>query len=277
MRIQSILFSGLAGALAACAPDAADADLAKDADTSAEVLAGGARPALPAVAAPLSRRDLLLAAAEAASAYSAGASDSAGQRSLDGRLFSFAIRLCEGDRGRLFDAALDEDSAVLRLRVRPDLDVEALGSGFADRDRYEAVEGFWIPRPWLLDAACPVGDAATPAQAPSPEAGATGTAGSLAPPRPTVGIAQFLDAGSARSRRRAQRAYEVTRKIVPGTVPGAVDLLIEGRVSALASGRSITCSGEGTAAPPRCIISVRVDQVVLRQPGGEVLAKWSSS
>lgn len=276
MRIQSLLFLGLAATLASCAPEPADTNPVKEASQGAEGLQGGVRPILPVVAAPLSRRDLLLAAAEAASAFSVGAPDNAEQRALDGRLFSFAIRLCEGDRG-LFDAKLDKGKAVLRIRVQPDLDAKALGSGFAEQDRYEAVEGFWVPRPWLLDAACPVADASARSQAPPPDARATATAGDFAPVSPTIGIAQFLEEGSARSPRRAGRAYEVTRKISPGTEQGAVDLLIEGRISALADGRSIICSGPAATAPPQCIISVRVDQVILRQPGGNVLAKWGNS
>lgn len=277
MRIQTFVILCFAVPLAACTsqPDKMSAakESSEGADAEPDTRTG---PTLPTVAAPLTRRDLLLAAAEAASAYSAGTSDIEDQRLLDGRPFSLVIRLCQGDQGRLFQRTLDKEGGVLRLQVRPDLDAEALGDGPTGQAQFEAVEGFWIPRPWLLDAACPAEGTASRLPASSPAA-ATIVSAAPAPLRPTVGIAQFFDANAARSRRRADRPYEVTRNIPPDTGMRPTDLLIEGRVSALPGGKTITCSGRSATAPPRCVISVRVDQVILRQPGGEVLAKWGDA
>lgn len=278
MRLQSRLILSLAVALAGCTVEPADNNLAVANDAGAASPQASGPPVAPTVAAPLSRRDLLLAVAEAASDYAAGVDDTERQRSLDGRPFSFALRFCTGDAdSMLFKSAFDEDEGVLRLEVRPDLDAKALAGSGIDSSLFEAVEGFWVRRPWLLDAACPApgavseGPPVTPgasAETPQPE---PGPAGSFS----TVGLAHFFDDTSSRSRRRGDRPYEITRKLPEGQRPGPVDLLIEGRVRALLGGRTIVCSGRSPTASPTCIISVRIDQVSLRQPGGETLATWS--
>lgn len=241
------------------------------------------RPALPSLAAPLSRRDLLLAVADAASDHASGRVDMVEQRAFDGRPFSVALRFCEGEpESGMFQSRFDADEGILRLSIRPDLDAATLET--TDPPPFEAVEGFWLPRPWLLDAACPVSGARP---TPSPEEGppprglppTPPASGAAASPiiGPRVGIAQFYDNTSDRGRRRDQRAYEVTRRLAEGSRPGAVDLVLEGRLRALPDGRTILCSGGSPASPPACIVSVAIDAVTLRQVGGEVLGTWASS
>lgn len=278
MRMISCLILSLATALAGCTVEPSDNTVAAGNEAGATPPEATGPPAVPTVAPPLSRRDLLLAAAEAASDYSAGTEDMERQRSLDGRPFSVALRFCEGDGGsRLFKSSFDEEDGVLRLEVRPDLDARALeGMGF-DPSSFEAVEGFWVRRPWLLDAACPAPapvPEGPPAETPEETEEAPEPVTEAAAPPSTIGIAQFFDETSSRSQRRGNRPYEITRKLPKGQGPGPVDLLIEGRVRALPGGRTIVCSGRSPTAAPTCIVSVRIDQVSLRQPGGETLATW---
>lgn len=277
----------LAGVVAGCRADPAANQIAESVqnDTADKNVADA--PALPTVSEPLSRRELLLAAGEAASDFAAGVDDRERQRELDGRPFSFAIRLCEGDAGGAsYRSSFDEESRVLRLEVRPDINA---GSPLLEQlsgSAIEAVEGFWIRRPWLLGPACPtLAPAALAAERPEPGPAAgpsiEGTQRPAErtpePPLPRVGIAEFHDQASDRSNRRGNRPYEITRRLPEGTRAGPVDLLIQGRLRALPAGRAIVCTGGSADTPPTCIISVRIDSVSLRQPGGEVLAEWSES
>ncbi len=280
MRRRSLLILALAASLPACGTDPPANSAAGDVRNAAPQADPVGQPAVPTVSAPLSRRDLLLAVAETASDFAAGVDDTERQRALDGQPFSFAIRFCEGEtEERVFRSSFDEESRVLRTEVRPDVDASSPSIRSLGQAQFEAVEGFWIRRPWLLDAACPAGAPVAPAaeaskiqgaQDPEPDAGP-------APVPSSVGLAEFHQADSDRSTRRGTRPYEVTKRL-PGTErPGAVDLLIEGRLRGLPGGKVIACTATSPATPPTCIISVRIDGVSLRQPGGEVLAQWSSS
>lgn len=280
MRLIAIMILACPALLAACNRTPVENGMVEEHEPTAQAPEPSASQALPSVAAPLNRRDLLLAVAEAASDYAAGIDDLDDQRSLDGRPFALAIRFCEGDRGRLFQSSLDEEKGVLKLQVRPDLDQGALAESRWGPAQFEAVEGFWIPRPWLLEASCPATGGppeATKAAPNSSEVSEAATSSRADAPQSTIGIAQFFEETSSRSRRRGGRPYEVTRTISPGTAVGPTDLLVEGRLNALPDGRTITCSGRSPAAPPQCIISVRIDKVSLRQLGGQILGTWGEA
>lgn len=159
---------------------------------------------------------------------------------------------------------------MLRVSVRPTLNAEVLRTlGFAI-DESAKVEGFWVPRPWLLEAACP---AASPRDAEE----SASRAGDGGPIPPLVGIAQLDDDGRAQSIVRDGRAYEITRKLPEETSPEPIDLVLEGRLQSLRGGKVVTCIGEATRRPPTCIVSVDLDKVRLEQPGGERLAEWSEA
>lgn len=258
--------------LAGCGSrNAADTDERAPAATPASVpdLPPGG---LPTVAVTLTRRDLILAVAEAASESASGRDDAARQRLLDGQTFSFRIRMCEGapSRGRMI---FDPEERVLRISVTPDLDqndpvARALGS-----DQFEAVEGFWVPYPWLLQAACPAAAATG-----LPEASASGEPEPAPTARPTVALAQFFGEGTARSIRRAGRPYSVTQRVEDGAQPEAVDLVLGGRLAALPGGKVINCMIDEPSLRPQCVISVRFDAVQLaRASDGAVLAEWSGT
>lgn len=236
-------------------------------------------PRLPSVEPSLTRKDLLLMVAEAASAFAAGVDDREQQRELDGRPFAFRIALCGEEQGN-FRSSYDSEEGVLRLSVRPDLTMEAL-SRFpeAAKTGFEAVEGFWVPRPWLLQASCPTRAAAVspPDEQQRRELPVAEVPVPAPPFPPTVGIAEFHDETSARSARREGRGYELTRNLEDGSVPGQVDLVLEGRLRRLPDGKVVTCAGESSTAPPRCVISVRIDAVRYEQPSGEELARWGRS
>lgn len=246
-----------------------------DANNDAAVPANVAEPSpatLPTVEQPLNRRDLILAAAEAASDLVTGTDDTERQQPLAGRSFSFRIRLCEGapGRGRL---TFDPEKRVLRVEVTPDLAGDDPVAAAVGAGEFEAVEGFWVPFPWLLRAACPplqpggTGQEkdAKPIEAPVPT-------------RPTLGLAQFFEADTDRSTRRDGRPFSVTRRLDEGRQPGPVDLVLRGRLARLRDAKVINCVATAPMLAPQCIVSVRFDSVRLENAeDGELLAEWSGA
>ena len=227
---------------------------------------------LPTVEQPLTRRDLIIAAMDTATDLVTGSDDTERQQRLDGRSISFRIRLCEGapGQGRL---AFDSEEGVLRVSVSPDLTGEDPAAAALGSDRFEAVEGFWVPYPWLLQASCPP---ASSLEAPKDEPAAA--AEPQAPTRPTLGLAQFFPPETDRSNRREGRPFSVTRRLEQGTVPGPVDLVLRGRLSRLPGAKVINCVSSAPMLQPQCIISVRFDSVRLEQVNsGEVLGEWSAA
>ena len=235
-------------------------------------LAEAAPPELPTVEQPLTRRDLILAAIEAANDVMVGTDDAERQQGLDGRRFSFRIRLCVGtpSSGRL---TFDPEGRVLRASVSADITAENPVAAALSANRFEAVEGFWVPYPWLLQASCPP---APPSPAPDTIREAAATTSD--PARPTFGLAEFFSPDTDRSIRREGRPFSVTRRLEEGSAPGPIDLVLRGRLIQLPDAKVINCQPNATMLPPQCIVSVRFDVVRLEQAnGGELLAAWSGA
>lgn len=271
-----LLLSALA-LLGACQPPPPQANVEEPAAEPVQQL-----PNVPRLES-LDRGAVLAAVAQAASAHAAGADDSATQRALDGRQFELRIRFgCGGPSPALREQWLgwsfDEEKRTLRVRARPTLAsddplVQELGArGF------EAVEGFWIPRPWLLEALCPAAVAATPALAAD---GLLDDAEVEEPlPRwPRIGIAQFFSETDPRTDRRAMRPYEAVKTLVAGALVASqgFDLVLSGRLKALQNKAVIACAAKGAQSPPECIVSADFDRVWIEMPGSrDVIAEWSS-
>ncbi len=231
----------------------------------------------------LDRAAIFAAVAQAASAHAAGEDNSAAQRAHDGRQFELRIRFgCKGPSTALREQWLgwsfDEETRTLRVRARPTLAgedplVQELGGS-----AFEAVEGFWIPRPWLLQALCPAAAAVKPAP-PDEVALEDAKVEEPLPRWPRIGIAQFFSETDPRTGRRAMRPYEAVKTLDPG-VPIAsqgFDLVLSGRLKALPDNRVIACITKGAQSPPDCIISADFDRVWIQAPGSaEVIAEWST-
>lgn len=245
----------------------------KERDQPEQTPANAAEPAaLPTADPPLTRRDLILVAMESATDLVTATDVAERQQRLDGRSFSFRIRLCEGapSRDRL---TFDREKRVLRVAVTPDLNANdpvaaALGAG-----EFEALEGFWVPYPWLLQAACspvPSSGGAEKRDAAPVEASAQA--------RPTLALAEVFLPGADRSARREGRPFSVTRRLDEGVAPGAVDLVLRGRLTRLPGAKVINCVASEAMLAPQCIVSVRFDAVRLEQAeSGELLGEWSGA
>lgn len=155
----------------------------------------------------------------------------------------------------------DADKQTLKLTAQPQIWSEAAwAQALADRDRIEAIEGFWIRRPWLLTDACPMPGADQTSASSSSE---------------TLGVAQAFAEGGSRVLRRGRRPYEATVRLDPGVAPtpGAWRLVLKGRLGGGAGG-PIRCRLESPDRPPGCLILVEFDQVAFEAADGAVAAEW---
>lgn len=268
--------------LAGCEPTADNSVVANEANESIPL------PPLPVAEPPVDRAGLLLAVARAASAFALGQDDSAEQRKLDGKRFEVRLRFgcpsaVEAQAGSRFEVRFDEDERTLRLRAAPDLRLDDPAVTALAGTAAEAVEGFWITRPWLLDAGCP---------AASGSAGAEREGSSRTAPLPSpadsspaarsghsVGIARIYTETDPRTGRRDGRAYEAT-KVLPegeGPSPQGYDLVLSGRLRQLPGGRVVACRIAAPDTAPQCLVSAQFDRVWIENPAtSAAIAEWSS-
>ena len=227
----------------------------------------------PVAPAPtLDRAGLLLAMDEAASAYAAGRSadvSSVGRRFVVRQAFGCSgetaapvVTACEGGLAAWSWGPRRES---LRLVMAPgDWTDSALLAGGADS--WEAVEGFWLSRPWLRADGCP-GVAGDPL-----------ASGPVAPSPQSVGLAAVFEADGSRLGRRNGRAYEFTVRgdgdQAPAAPVGGYRLVLEGRMAAFADGRAIRCRAASADQRPVCIGAVRLDRVAFETADGEILSEW---
>lgn len=250
---------------------------AEPAVTTPEVPVVVTPPVLPGATPPLTRADLLAATVRAASAYAAGETPTASDP-LVGR--PFAVRLAFGCGGPgtgpaeattadgLARATWGPDHKSIRLSLTPgDWADSALIAGAGAEAAWETVEGFWAPRPWLMNDACP-GVSRDPLQG-----GAV-----AAPASQTVGLAAVFATGSSRLAQRNGRAYRYTVRAEgdqPLTAPeGGYRLVLEGRVVGFPGGRAIRCRASGPDQRPVCIAAVQLDRVAFESADGEALGEW---
>ncbi len=252
--------------LGGCNPERDERDAPDNAAAVAETneVAVERPKAVPALAPEMDRAALLAAVAQAASAHAAGLDDRAAQTDLAGR--RFAVKLRFGCGGPVTEGPLNwsYDEAEQRLMIRATPDIEGAGAGVtaSPEEPIEAVEGFWIPRPWMLADACP----ANPSEA------------SAAPPQPTVGVAHYFTADDSRVPRRSQRSYEIVRRAEPAILPpsGGFNLVLEGRLKPWPQAGVIRCRSAGDTRPV-CIVSAEFDRVSFENPEtGQTVAQWGA-
>lgn len=227
----------------------------------------------PQPAPTLDRTAFLGAAAAAAAAYAEGAAP--GRDSLAGRTFSIVTAFgCSGPApettagadGRARWSWIDDQSAI-RLSASPgDWTGSALIATADAAPDWEAVEGFWITRPWIPAGGCPSvrrDPLLSGPPAASPE---------------TVGLAAVHTARSSRLTRRNGRPYthvvrgESDAAATPS--PGGYRLRLEGRLTAFPDGRAFRCRAAGPDQRPVCIAAAQLDRVAFETPDGVVLSEW---
>lgn len=220
----------------------------------------------------LARKDILDAAARAASDYAVGRplSDS---DTVVGRPFSIRLPFgCSGPSPNGDEAAgvgqwaWGPDRKTIELTMTPaDWTASAMIAQAGAGTTWEAIEGFWIARPWIASEACPAVKS-DPLQ----------TVAGVSPQ--TLGIAAVFEAGGSRIGRRDGRAYRYTirsKDDAPLTAaPRGYRLLLEGRMERFPDGRAVECRGAGPDERPVCIAAARLDRVAFETVEGDVLAEW---
>ncbi|MBB5710027.1 hypothetical protein [Sphingomonas xinjiangensis] len=234
-----------------------------------------AKPSGPAVLKPdpvLARSDLIAAAAQAASRYASGKALPA-EEDLVGRAFSVRVPFgCEGpaapeeETPGIAHWSWVEDRKTIRLAMPPaDWKGSAMIAQAGASQTWEAVEGFWVPRPWLMADGCAAirRDPLQPAVAASTQ---------------TLGLAAVFEQGGSRVGRRDGRAYQFTvraEKDAPLSVPeDGYRIVLEGRVKAFPSGRALECRASGPDERPVCVLATQLDRVAFESAEGAVLAEW---
>lgn len=242
----------------------------------AEPVAADPEPT-PIVSVPttLTRAALLAATSRAAAAYAAG-DRMEGEDPLVGRRFALRVPFgCNGPQPTAAESAGDglarwswgPESQTIQLTLTPgDWLNTALISGAAGSD-WEAVEGFWIPRPWLTAGDCST-VRADPLQS-----------GDGAPSPQTVGLAAVFTKEDSRVGRRNGRAYAFTIRPTgdtPLAAPvGGYRLVLEGRLSSFPDGRAIRCRASSPDQRPVCIAAIRLDRVAFTNADSSILlSEW---
>lgn len=230
---------------------------------------------LPAPVTPtLDRKALLDGLRRAASIHVSGAVPQ-GPDPLVGKTFSMALAFgCRGPEAAVegqteglarWSWGPERKSIQLSLTAGDWTD-SALITG-AGADGWEAVEGFWIPRPWMEEGGCP-------APTTDPLAGGPG-----APSPQTVGLAAVFETDGSRLERRNGRAYafsirpEGEAETVAPPEAG-FRLRLEGRIGSFPGGRAIHCRTAGPDQRPVCIAAVRMDRVAFEDASGQTLSEW---
>lgn len=253
----------------------------REAPVVAEVPDAAATPpaaVVPAAVQPLTRGELISASGQAASAYVLGLATS-DTDPLVGRTFAIRIPFgCQGPSSPVEGAAADglarwtwgPDRKTLQISLTPG---DWIGSALttapdpqAAPTTWEAIEGFWVPHPWVASESCPTlqGD---PLQ----------TAETAASPQ-TVGIAAVFEAGGSRFGRRNGRAYALTLRPTGdqplARPPDGYRLLLEGRVVGFPGGRAIRCRAPNPDQRPVCVVAVQLDKVAFESARGVTLSEW---
>ena len=222
----------------------------------------------------LGRAELVALAVAAADAAASGSAPAAAVRDAAGRRFDLRLPFgCDGpaatDSGAAMRWRYDEEDKALRLHVAP---IEWSAADWwpdAALARIEAIEGFWIERPWTTSEACP---------ATAGRAAATG-AEPVTLPGQTLAIAQFIGGDSARQGKREGKPFTATVRMAPDAVradQGFRVRLIGQVATAPGDGPMLCRQPAGAEQRPICVIAVTLDEVRIENGAtGDTLATWT--
>lgn len=234
-------------------------------------------PPLPIPDPPLSRADLIGLAAHAASAHATGQPLKPEDAALVGR--NFVVRIPFGCGGPIAAEATsgahwrhDAAAGSITLRAYPEIWTDAAWvRALAGSMPFDAVEGFWLSRPWIASEDCP-----RPGSPAAEAAEAPAAAGEK-----TLGLAMFFAPNSSRVLRRGARPYEFVGKAPADGVPIAPKgfrLMLAGRIVGFSETEPVRCRSEGPSRRPVCLVAVAFDHVAFEDPAaGKTLAEWRTN
>jgi hypothetical protein len=222
----------------------------------------------------LERADILAMAGQAADAFASGEPLPEAVRNMASRRFELALPFgCAGPAG---DGGLDplnwrysEADQALRLYADPSSWSPA-DWGIAAGTPVEAIEGFWVARPWSSDPACPQ----------RANAGPTGTE-PVTLPGQTLAVAQFFTGNARRAGLRNGRPFESVQRVPVSDFDASrgFRLVLSGRIDRVPGGDPVRCiQPGGIDQRPICVVAVVLGEVRIENPvGNHVLASWPSS
>lgn len=159
----------------------------------------------------------------------------------------------------------DEAAGALRIHVAPATWSTAEWS--RDPATLEAIEGFWIERPWSSAETCL--KAGTVSAAPGTEP--------VTLPGQSLGIAQLITTNTARQLRRDGKPYETVVKVTDDQLPSSgLSLRLTGRIDRFPDGQPVRCRQPGGREQrPICLVAISLDTVGIHDPArDESLALW---
>jgi hypothetical protein len=222
---------------------------------------------------PLTRAELIDHARAIGAAFAASGKLPTGPDAMIGRRFALRIAfgcngISGGAPGSQASLTYDSENQSVTLSARPgDWTALPLVQSLPNAAAIEAVEGFWLPRPWMDGNICPAQSGYTAPATPTP------------PTAPTLGLAQIYETGGSRLSRHADHPYEFTRKLASDAAAilnHSYRLELEGRVTGFANHQALQCWVESPDHQPLCVYGVALDHVAFVDgETGEVLAKWS--
>jgi hypothetical protein len=220
---------------------------------------------LPTIPPPIDRPVLLAAVAQATEAFALGQAYPQAAAGLAGRRFEISLPFgCHGASSATAALRFDWNAGGRKIKLiatPQDWSQNAVVRQLVGTPETEAIEGFWLSRPWIPTADCPA--QAASAKAPvSPE---------------TVGLVELFEKGGSRLLRRSGRPYEVTRKLANGETPPDVGyrLILSGRIPD-SDPQPIRCTSAGPDQRPTCFVRVELDRVSLESGAGASIADWTS-
>lgn len=231
----------------------------------------------PVARGALRRTDLIALANDAADALAAGNAPGDSITEATGRRFEIRLPFgCEGPAGEASTAAMrwryDVDERTLRIQAAPVGWKAADWWGDAVPDAVDAIEGFWIVRPWTSSEACP-GGVDRPA--------ATGVE-AVTLPGQTLALGQLYSKDGPRRGRRDGQPYQSVLRVAQDKLDTSrgFRLLLTGRLAAMPGGTGpVRCrQPAGAEQRPICLVGVTFDRVAIENAAnGNVVATWETA
>lgn len=232
---------------------------------------------IPEIERMLDQAGLIQIANSASEALVAGREMSVSVRDAAGRRFELAIPFgCSGPASEDSQAPLrwryDREDGTLRLHAAV-MDWSAADWHLGDAEGVEAIEGFWIARPWSSSNECPERAAGESATGSEPAVNA----------ERSLAVAQFFRDGVRREALRDGRPFESVQSVPAEefAAPRGFRLMLAGRVDrvpqANGQGSPVRCiQPGGIEQRPVCVLAVTLDEVRIENPvSGEILASWA--
>lgn len=232
-------------------------------------------PEPPAIQGMMGRADLIALAAAAADTGAAGRTPGPDIAEAAGRRFELRLPFgCNGPAGENSNAAMrwryDSEDEALRIHVAPVAWTAQDWWGADAPPRIDAIEGFWIRRPWTSSEACPADDVRPVATGVEP----------VTLPGQTLALGQVFSV-DARGGRRDGEAYEAVVRVPEAELDTSqgFQLRISGRIARLPGSGPVRCrQPAGAEQRPICLVGAVVDEVAIVNPAsGETLAIWNAA